>query len=121
MTRGRPPLAAQENAKPIADKRGIVMHYRHEPGSLCDFSINESGSRRICQREAHAPALLCNRRARTPVRTRNRCTPDDRIGWGSGRGFCVGGPDGGTPVFRYVGYYASSDSSARTRIETHNR
>jgi hypothetical protein len=39
MTRGRPPLAAQEDANPIAEKRGIVMHYRHEPGSLCDFSI----------------------------------------------------------------------------------
>jgi hypothetical protein len=39
MTRGRQPIVAQEDANPIAKKRGIVMHYRHEPGSLCDFSI----------------------------------------------------------------------------------
>jgi hypothetical protein len=39
MTRGRQPIVAQKDANPIAKKRGIVMHYRHEPGSLCDFSI----------------------------------------------------------------------------------
>jgi len=39
MTRGRQPLMAQQDANPIAEKRGIVMHYQHEPGNLCDFSI----------------------------------------------------------------------------------
>lgn len=39
MTRGRPPLVAQEYANPVAEKRGTVMHYQHEPGSLCNFSI----------------------------------------------------------------------------------
>jgi hypothetical protein len=39
MTRGRQPIVAQEDAIPVAEKRGIVMHYQHEPGSLCDFSI----------------------------------------------------------------------------------
>ncbi|MCX6683731.1 MAG: hypothetical protein NTZ37_03260 [Methanoregula sp.] len=43
MTRGRPPLVAQEDANPIAEKRGTVMHYQHEPGSLCDFSIMSAG------------------------------------------------------------------------------
>jgi len=39
MTRGCPPLVAQVNANPVAEKRGIVMHFLHEPRSLCDFSI----------------------------------------------------------------------------------
>jgi hypothetical protein len=43
MTRGRPPLVALEDANPIADKRGTVMHYQHEPGSLCNFSIMSPG------------------------------------------------------------------------------
>ena len=39
MTSGRQPIAARKDAKPVAEKRGMVMHYQHEPGSLCDFSI----------------------------------------------------------------------------------
>jgi len=39
MSRGRQPIVAQEDAKPVAEKRGTVMHYQLEPGSLCDFSI----------------------------------------------------------------------------------
>jgi len=39
MTRGRPPLQAQEDANPIAEKRGLVRHYQHEKGAVCDFTI----------------------------------------------------------------------------------
>ncbi len=39
MTRGRLPVRAWKEADPIAEKRGMVQHYRHEPGGICDFII----------------------------------------------------------------------------------
>ena len=39
MTRGRKPILAQEEANLIAEKRGIVQHYLHERGLVCDFTI----------------------------------------------------------------------------------
>ena len=39
MTRGRHPVRAIDNAKEIAEKRGLVRHYARTPGRLCDFSI----------------------------------------------------------------------------------
>jgi hypothetical protein len=43
MTRGRQPLKAQDEAIPIAGKRGLVMHYQHRRGDVCDFSIMSPG------------------------------------------------------------------------------
>ena len=43
MTRGRLPLQAQEDAFPIAGKRGLVQRYQHRPGNTCDFSIMSPG------------------------------------------------------------------------------
>ena len=39
MSRGRQPIVAQKDAKPVAEKRGTVMHCQHEPGAVCNFSI----------------------------------------------------------------------------------
>ena len=39
MTRGRHPIRAIDNAKEIAEKRGLVRYYARTPGRLCDFSI----------------------------------------------------------------------------------
>jgi hypothetical protein len=39
MTRGRHPYRAIDNAKEIAEKRGLVRYYARTPGRLCDFSI----------------------------------------------------------------------------------
>ncbi len=39
MTRGRHPIRAIDNAKDIAEKRGLVRYYARTPGRLCDFSI----------------------------------------------------------------------------------
>jgi hypothetical protein len=39
MTRGRKPILAQEEANLIAEKRGIVQHFLHERGLVCDFTI----------------------------------------------------------------------------------
>jgi hypothetical protein len=43
MTRGRLPVRAWKEADPIAEKRGVVQHYRHEPGGICDFTIMSPG------------------------------------------------------------------------------
>lgn len=39
MTRGRLPVKAQEAADPVAMKRGMVQHYRYEPGAVFSFTI----------------------------------------------------------------------------------
>ena len=39
MTRGRLPVRAQLVADPIAGKRGLVQHYRYEPGAVFSFTI----------------------------------------------------------------------------------
>jgi hypothetical protein len=39
MTRGRKPLIALGEAKHIAEKRGKVRHFRHEPDMICSFVI----------------------------------------------------------------------------------
>ena len=39
MTRGRRPLIALGEAKHIAEKRGEVRHFRHEPDMICNFVI----------------------------------------------------------------------------------
>jgi hypothetical protein len=39
MTRGRKPLIALNEAKHIAEKRGEVRHFRHEPDMICNFVI----------------------------------------------------------------------------------
>jgi hypothetical protein len=43
MTRGRLPVRAGKEAIPIAEKRGVIQHYRHEPGAICDFTIMSPG------------------------------------------------------------------------------
>jgi len=43
MTRGRLPVLAWKEADPIAEKRGMVQHYQHEPGGICDFTIMSPG------------------------------------------------------------------------------
>ncbi|MFA5348658.1 MAG: hypothetical protein WC294_11015, partial [Methanoregula sp.] len=43
MTRGRIPVRARTEADPIAEKRGVVQHYQHEPGRICDFTIMGPG------------------------------------------------------------------------------
>ncbi|HII98271.1 MAG TPA: hypothetical protein HA272_03170 [Methanoregula sp.] len=47
MTRGRLPVKAREAADPVAMKRGMVQHYRYEPGAVFSFTIFN----RIC--DAH--------------------------------------------------------------------
>jgi hypothetical protein len=39
MARGRRPLIALGEAKHIAEKRGEVRHFRHEPDMICSFVI----------------------------------------------------------------------------------
>jgi hypothetical protein len=39
MSRGRKPLIALSEAKHIAEKRGEVRHFRHEPDMICNFVI----------------------------------------------------------------------------------
>jgi hypothetical protein len=39
MSRGRKPLIALSEAKHIAEKRGEVRHFRHEPDMICSFVI----------------------------------------------------------------------------------
>jgi hypothetical protein len=39
MTRGRQPLIALSEAKHIAEKRGEVRHFQHEPDMICNFVI----------------------------------------------------------------------------------
>jgi hypothetical protein len=39
MVRGRRPLIALSEAKHIAEKRGEVRHFRHEPDMICSFVI----------------------------------------------------------------------------------
>ena len=39
MARGRKPLIALNEAKHIAQKRGEVRHFRHEPDMICSFVI----------------------------------------------------------------------------------
>jgi hypothetical protein len=39
MARGRKPLIALSVAKHIAEKRGEVRHFRHEPDMICNFVI----------------------------------------------------------------------------------
>ncbi|MFA4849328.1 MAG: hypothetical protein WC626_06330 [Methanoregula sp.] len=39
MTRGRYPEKAIKKAQETAEERGLVRHYAHTPGRLCDFSI----------------------------------------------------------------------------------
>jgi hypothetical protein len=39
MPRGRKPLIALSEAKHIAQKRGEVRHFRHEPDMICSFVI----------------------------------------------------------------------------------
>lgn len=39
MARGRKPLIALSEAKHIAEKRGEVRHFRHEPDMICSFVI----------------------------------------------------------------------------------
>ena len=39
MPRGRKPLIALSEAKHIAEKRGEVRHFRHEPDMICNFVI----------------------------------------------------------------------------------
>ena len=55
MTRGRLPIKAQEVADPVAMKRGMVQHFRYEPGAVFSFTIFN----RIC--DAHV-RLKCVRR-----------------------------------------------------------
>lgn len=43
MARGRKPLIAISEAKHIAEKRGEVRHFRHEPDMLCNFMICMTG------------------------------------------------------------------------------
>ena len=43
MARGRKPLIALSEAKHIAQKRGEVRHFRHEPDMICNFVIFMSG------------------------------------------------------------------------------
>jgi len=43
MTRGRLPVRAQDEADPIGRKRGIVQHFRHEPGAVFSFAIFSLG------------------------------------------------------------------------------
>jgi hypothetical protein len=43
MARGRKPLIALNEAKHIAEKRGEVRHFRHEPDMICNFVIYMSG------------------------------------------------------------------------------
>jgi len=39
LARGRKPLIALSEAKQIAEKRGEVRHFRHEPDMICSFII----------------------------------------------------------------------------------
>jgi len=39
MARGRKPLIALSEAKHIAERRGEVRHFRHEPDMICNFVI----------------------------------------------------------------------------------
>jgi hypothetical protein len=39
MARGRKPLIAMSEAKHIAERRGEVRHFRHEPDMICNFVI----------------------------------------------------------------------------------
>jgi len=39
MARGRKPLIALSEAKHIAERRGEVRHFRHEPDMICNFII----------------------------------------------------------------------------------
>jgi len=39
LARGRKPLIALSEAKHIAEKRGEVRHFRHEPDMICSFVI----------------------------------------------------------------------------------
>jgi hypothetical protein len=39
MARGRKPLIALSEAKHIAEKRGEVRSFRHEPDMICSFII----------------------------------------------------------------------------------
>ena len=39
MARGRKPLIALSEAKHIAERRGEVRHFRHEPDMICSFVI----------------------------------------------------------------------------------
>lgn len=43
MARGRKPLIALSEAKHIAEKRGEVRHFRHEPDMICNFVIYITG------------------------------------------------------------------------------
>jgi hypothetical protein len=43
MPRGRKPLIALGEAKHIAEKRGEVRHFRHEPDMICNFVIYIAG------------------------------------------------------------------------------
>jgi hypothetical protein len=43
MARGRKPLIALSEAKHIAEKRGEVRHFRHEPDMICNFIIYIAG------------------------------------------------------------------------------
>jgi hypothetical protein len=43
MARGRKPLIALSEAKHIAEKRGEVRHFRHEPDMICNFVIYIAG------------------------------------------------------------------------------
>jgi hypothetical protein len=43
MARGRKPLIALSEAKHIAEKRGEVRHFRHEPDMVCNFVIYITG------------------------------------------------------------------------------
>jgi hypothetical protein len=43
IPRGRKPLIALSEAKHIAEKRGEVRHFRHEPDMICSFVIYSIG------------------------------------------------------------------------------
>jgi hypothetical protein len=43
MARGRRPLIALSQAEHIAQKRGEVRHFRHEPDMICSFVIYNAG------------------------------------------------------------------------------
>jgi hypothetical protein len=43
MTRGHLPVRAWREADPIAEERGMVQSYQHEPGAICDFTIMSPG------------------------------------------------------------------------------
>ncbi len=43
MSRGPIPQMAKDEALPIAERRGLVMHYHRRRGNICDFSVMSSG------------------------------------------------------------------------------